>query len=73
MKGETRLTAQARSALRLAWAAASELGHAYVGTEHLLLGLERERAGSACRALCAHGLGAERLLPGVEADRKSVV
>ena len=66
MRGEKRLTAQARSALVLAWTAASELGHAYVGTEHLLLGLEREREGSACRALCAHGLGAERLLPGVE-------
>ena len=34
-------TAGAEAALRLAQESAAELGHSYVGTEHLLLGLAR--------------------------------
>ena len=37
----------AEEALRLAQEAAGELGHGYVGTEHLLLGLIREGDGAA--------------------------
>ena len=39
------------AALRLAWALAARLGHAYVGTEHLLLALIREGEGVAAKAL----------------------
>ena len=39
---ENKFTPTAEEALRLAQEAAGELGHGYVGTEHLLLGLMRE-------------------------------
>ena len=40
---------------RQAWAIAGALGHAYVGTEHLLLGLLRTPECSACRLLLWQG------------------
>ena len=36
---ENKFTPKAEEALRLAQEAAEEMGHGYVGTEHLLLGL----------------------------------
>jgi len=50
-------TVDAQNALRRSQAAAVELGHSYVGTEHLLLGLAREGRGKAAQALAAAGLG----------------
>ncbi len=44
---------QAREALRLAHEEARELCHSYVGTEHILLGLLRERDGAAATALAS--------------------
>ena len=44
---ENKFTPTAEEALRLAQEAAGELGHGYVGTEHLLLGLMREDEGMA--------------------------
>lgn len=58
---EQKFTPHAESALRGAQEAALELGHGYVGCEHLLLGLMREQGGTACRVLSAEGLGEERL------------
>ena len=54
---ERRFSARAERVLRGAQAAALELGHGYVGSEHLLLGLLREEEGAPGRAL--HALGAE--------------
>ena len=48
---ENQFTPRARNALRLAHTAAEELGHSYVGSEHLLLGLLGEEAGAAHRCL----------------------
>ena len=53
---DNRFTPRARSVLQLSHQAAEELGHGYVGTEHLLLGLLREEAGVACRLLGELGL-----------------
>ena len=39
---ENKFSPRAEEALRLSQEAAGELGHGYVGTEHLLLGLIRE-------------------------------
>ena len=44
-------TKKAQNALNRALAAASEMGHASVGSEHLLLGLLAERDGIAARVL----------------------
>ena len=47
---DKQFTAGARGALRLAQAAAGELGHSYVGSEHLLLGiLQTEGPARCCR------------------------
>ena len=39
---ENKFTPRAEEALRLAQEAAEDMGHGYVGSEHLLLGLLRE-------------------------------
>ena len=57
---ENRFTPRAQNALRLAQAAAEELGHSYVGSEHLLLGLLREEAGAAHRCLAEQSVTVER-------------
>lgn len=44
-------TVRAKKALELAMAAAGELNHSYVGTEHLLLGLIKEEKGIAAQVL----------------------
>ena len=53
---ETRFTERAQAALRLAQECSAELGHGYVGSEHLLLGLLREEEGIAHRVLEENGL-----------------
>jgi hypothetical protein len=58
-----RFTLRAKGALEGAAAAARSLGHNYVGTEHLLLGLYSQPDGIAAKALLAEGLTAD----GVEA------
>ena len=54
-------TAGAEAALRLAQESAAELGHSYVGTEHLLLGIAREGRGPGARVLLGQGLTAQVL------------
>ncbi|MDR1668466.1 MAG: ATP-dependent Clp protease ATP-binding subunit [Oscillospiraceae bacterium] len=51
-----RFTQKANAVLRLAHEAAAELGHGYVGTEHVLLGLCREKEGVASHALSGAGV-----------------
>lgn len=58
---ELKFTQRAQTALRLAQESATELGHGYVGSEHLLLGLLREGRGVGARVLLAAGLEAEAL------------
>lgn len=54
-------TQGAETALRLAQESAAELGHSYVGSEHLLLGVAREGRGPGAKALSAAGLSPEVL------------
>jgi ATP-dependent Clp protease ATP-binding subunit ClpC len=58
---ENKFTPEAEEALRLAQEAAGALGHGYVGTEHLLLGLLREESGAAHAVLTDAGLTDELL------------
>ena len=58
---ENKFTPRAEEALRLSQEAAGELGHGYVGTEHLLLGLLREEEGIAHRVLSEYGITDEML------------
>jgi ATP-dependent Clp protease ATP-binding subunit ClpC len=55
--GRIRFTAQAKDVLPLAQQESRDLGHYYIGTEHLLLGLIREGDSVAARVLS--GLGAD--------------
>jgi ATP-dependent Clp protease ATP-binding subunit ClpC len=54
-------TARAKQALALADASAERLGHEYVGTEHLLLGLLEEKTGPAAQMLTHLGVTSERI------------
>ena len=51
-----KFTTPARNVVVLAQDEARGLGHEYVGTEHLLLGLVREDAGGAARVLASLGV-----------------
>jgi len=51
-----RFTEKAEKAITLAQESAMQLGHNYVGTEHLLLGLVKEGSGIAARVLQGQGL-----------------
>ena len=53
---ENRFSPRAQRALKLAEQSAGELGHSYIGTEHMLLGLLREEEGIAHRVLVEQGL-----------------
>jgi ATP-dependent Clp protease ATP-binding subunit ClpC len=58
--GETGLTPRARRVIELAIDEARYLGHNYIGTEHLLLGLLREGEGIAAGVLDSFGITLER-------------
>ena len=62
MMNENKFTPRAEEALRLSQESAEELGHGYVGSEHLLLGLLREEEGLAHRVLTEYGLTDEMIL-----------
>ena len=61
MKNNEKFTEKAEGAIEQARLAAFGLGHSYVGTEHLLLGILRERAGLGARILRDHGLSEHSL------------
>jgi len=59
---EVGLTPRAKKVIELAVDEARRLNHSYIGTEHLLLGLLREREGSAAGVLESLGVTLERVL-----------
>ena len=61
-----RFTDDAQRVLSFAQEAALELGHDYVGTEHVLIGLIKVRNGVAAKALNELGLSAETIIEDVE-------
>lgn len=56
-----KFTQKAQNTLNLALSLAGELGHSYIGSEHLLLGLISEKESIAARLLGARGAEAERI------------
>ena len=52
-------TAKANESINLSIAQACALGHCYIGSEHLLLGLLLAQSGAACAALTVRGITAE--------------
>ena len=61
-----RFTDDAQRVLSFAQEAALELGHDYVGTEHVLIGLIKVKNGVAAKALNELGLSAETIIEAVE-------
>jgi prophage maintenance system killer protein len=59
--GHIPFTPRAKKALALSLREALQLGHNYIGTEHLLLGLAREGEGVAAELLVGFGAGHARL------------
>src|SRR5699024_361016 len=59
-------TPRAKKVVELSQDEARKLGHSYVGTEHILLGLIREGEGVAAKALQSLGLEIEKIQEEVE-------
>lgn len=55
-------TQKANNAINLAISAASQLGHTYIGSEHLLYGLQKEGSGVAYHLLFSLGVQGEDIL-----------
>ncbi len=66
MRYEDRFTEKAKQALTAAHEAATELGHSYVGSEHLLLGLIKGDGGVAANALRNAGLTEQNVTEFIE-------
>ena len=62
MNINNKFTEKAERAITLAREAAAELGHNYIGSEHLLLGLLREGTGVAARSLQLHSITEDRVI-----------
>ncbi len=63
---DKKLTERAKAAINLAGQSAMELGHDYIGTEHLLLGLVREGSGVAARVLAENGVTDQEVVNKIE-------
>ncbi|MGB2705884.1 MAG: Clp protease N-terminal domain-containing protein, partial [Candidatus Omnitrophota bacterium] len=61
VSGDIPFTPKAKKVIELAMEEARELGHNYIGTEHLLLGLIREGEGVASQVLMNLGLDLDRV------------
>ncbi len=66
MKYEDRFTEYAKNVLNIAHETAAELGHGYVGSEHILVGIASEGGGTAARVLRENGLTRELILASIE-------
>ncbi len=63
---EKKLTERAQNAINLAAQSAMEMGHNYVGTEHILMGLIREGGGVASKVLAENGITDSKVISKIE-------
>ena len=63
---ENRFTEKAENALRYAQESAQQMGHNYVGTEHILIGLLKEGEGVASRALQSQGITEQKVMDKID-------
>src|SRR3989339_1543993 len=61
-----RFSEKAEKSIKFSEESAMNLGHNYVGTEHLLLGLVKEGTGVAARILSALGVIEEKVIKEIE-------
>ncbi len=62
----SKFTQKAQNSLNFALEVARELGHTYIGSEHILLGISSERESAAARILISRGGTYERLFAAVK-------
>ena len=62
-----KFTNRAEKAIQIANSIAVELGHSYIGTEHLLYGLAQEGSGVACKVLELQNVTPDKILEEIEA------
>ena len=70
---QNRFTERAAEALRLAQETAGQMGHSYVGSEHLLAGLAKESGGMAAKVLHDFDVTAEKIQTGTHRRRPASV
>ena len=63
---KNRFTQKAEHALEGALTAAREMGHTYIGSEHLLLALALEPESVSAKLMQARGIAAEQLRTAIE-------
>lgn len=61
-----RFTEKAEKAIAFSQESAVTLGHNYVGTEHILMGLIKEGSGVAARVLVSQGINEEKIIKEIE-------
>ncbi len=61
-----RFTQKAQNVLNRALSYAREMGHTYIGSEHLLLGLVGEEEGVAAKIMAEHGITLDKIKSAVE-------
>jgi len=66
---DSRFTDKARSVLRLSQEIATELGHNFVGTEHLLAALVKEGTSKASEALTDEGITYEYIIDNIKGEQ----
>ena len=66
MRFEERFTGRAKAALTYSQEAAAELGHGYVGSEHMLYGIAKEEGGLGSKILRNAGLDAPLIMALIE-------
>ncbi len=59
-------TQKAKEALQFAYDVSEELGHGYIGSEHLLCGMIREKSCAAAQVLAAFGINETSVMPLIE-------
>lgn len=66
MAYNNRFTESAEKALQLANESAAQMGHSYIGSEHILLGLVREGNGVAAKTLAGSNISDEKVTSKIE-------
>ena len=66
MRFEDRFTERAKNVFALAHEAAATMGHGYVGSEHILIGILRDNGGAAAKALRQNGIDAALVSDAIE-------
>ena len=61
IKSNEKFTQRAESAIEQARSAAGDMGHSFIGTEHLLLGILQERSGLGAKVLRRQGIDERKL------------